>query len=342
MTEKGSNLLLSGFVLAALLGLLLLGRERMADIGDARAVRGWRPTACTIQESRFRPYDNTEASSFYPEPMYRAEVRYTYTVDGREYESDRVAPAYTGGGDAAEEHRRARSYSSGESVTCWVSPDDPRKAYLEQAAPWYLEPMRWTFVYLILYAAFILYLIWRRSGPLGQSMKAVEAAFAVSPLALIGLFMLALGWHFGWNNLIRPLSVVADMDDWRAADCELVVARTKWTFHAPDPDLPTVVGYDILYRYRDDAGRHFVSNQYDAFGGLAPDEPEEIPGSLLPCWHDPDQPARSVLRRGVSFNAFKAAAASVVAAVTGIVLLWLSYVWVAAARRETRPYGSYL
>ncbi len=111
MTRRGSNLLLSGVGLAVLVASLLLGRGRITDALDARAVRGLQPTDCTILESRFTPFDNTSLSTAYPEPMYRVEVRYSYTVDGRDYESDALAPGYAGDAEAAAVHRHARRYA---------------------------------------------------------------------------------------------------------------------------------------------------------------------------------------------------------------------------------------
>ncbi len=228
-------------------------------------------------------------------------------------------------------------------MTCYVSPDDPRRAFLERAGSWYLGLLPLALVYGVLYTAFVLSLIWRRPVA-GPRAKTLEAAITVSPLALVGLYMIGLGAYFGWNNAIGRVAMVADMDDWRSTDCSMLAARASWTFTAPEGDLPVIVGYDVLYSYSDGTGRAFLSNRYDAFSLLADEPPAERPGSTITCGYDPDRLSRSVLRRGYSGNLLVAMGTSLVTLVSGLVVVWLSWVWVRAAYREQRrsTYGSCL
>lgn len=92
---------------------------------SAEARSSWPTRSATIVSSRVVTSSTSDGTS------YSAEVRYTYDVEGRTYEGDRVrlGTPMSFGDDHAE--RVVDRFPAGAEVRAWVDPDDPTRAALD-------------------------------------------------------------------------------------------------------------------------------------------------------------------------------------------------------------------
>lgn len=86
--------------------------------------RSWVEVPCEILESRVASHAGEDGST------YSVEVRYHYTVDGREHTSDRYQ--FLGGSSSGYEGkaRVVEGLPPGTRTVCWVDPEDPAEAVL--------------------------------------------------------------------------------------------------------------------------------------------------------------------------------------------------------------------
>ena len=69
----------------------------------------------------------------HPHTSYSVRVGYEYTIDGKKYESDRLAISQISSNNYDHQRHLASRYKKGDAVTAYVSPDDPRKSLLEKS-----------------------------------------------------------------------------------------------------------------------------------------------------------------------------------------------------------------
>ena len=69
----------------------------------------------------------------HPHTSYSVRVGYEYTIDGKKYESDRLAISQISSNNYDHHRHLANRYKKGDAVTAYVSPDDPRKSLLEKS-----------------------------------------------------------------------------------------------------------------------------------------------------------------------------------------------------------------
>jgi hypothetical protein len=111
-------------------------------VGSAAAGGGWfLDTSVSDRIENAEPVDATVVSSGLDERESRygddvvVQVTYEYRYDGREYRSENVVG---GAPDTMSVESGARAviaeYDAGETVTAWVSPGVPNRAFLEPAA----------------------------------------------------------------------------------------------------------------------------------------------------------------------------------------------------------------
>jgi len=134
-------LLLAGvFDLLVALGIyLFLDRfRRKTDL----IRRKWRPVPVKILSSRLVETAGENA------PLFTAEVRYEYTVDGTRYECDRISiyPRWSSS-DSGSHRKVVEDFPTGEERTGWVNPWNPKEAVLVTDA---LPPQGLRIVLLIL------------------------------------------------------------------------------------------------------------------------------------------------------------------------------------------------
>jgi len=99
-------------------------------LDKAKASNEWPSTDGKVIESELERHRGNEG-----ETMYKALVVYEYSLDGGEFESDRV---WFGGGystsDRSEMQAVVKEYPVGKNVTVYYSPDDPGEAVLKPGA----------------------------------------------------------------------------------------------------------------------------------------------------------------------------------------------------------------
>ena len=69
----------------------------------------------------------------HPHTSYSVRVGYEYTINGKKYESDRLAISQISSNNYDHQRHLANKYKKGDAVTAYVSPDDPRKSLLEKS-----------------------------------------------------------------------------------------------------------------------------------------------------------------------------------------------------------------
>lgn len=70
----------------------------------------------------------------HPHTSYSVRVGYEYTINGKKYESDRLAISQISSNNYDHQRHLANKYKKGDAVTAYVSPDDPRKSVLEKSS----------------------------------------------------------------------------------------------------------------------------------------------------------------------------------------------------------------
>ena len=127
-------------VVLGLVGLAVIGLG-LRRMGQAARSRKWPTTPGSIRSStilsRLAPTlpqadeDEEQAAARPPQTLYRPEVTYTYTVEGKTYTGTKL------GGDtvevSSERHARehAARYVPGAPVTVYYDPENPSHALLE-------------------------------------------------------------------------------------------------------------------------------------------------------------------------------------------------------------------
>lgn len=107
------------------------------------ASKNWTETPCDVISSRVQ--------TFRKQPRYRADILYSYRVNGQEYKSSQYAIYSRGSRDSATELAVVGRFPSGTSAVCYVNPNDPLDAVLSRT----VSPDAWTiglFVGLLLSA----------------------------------------------------------------------------------------------------------------------------------------------------------------------------------------------
>jgi uncharacterized protein DUF3592 len=90
------------------------------------ASRSWPVLSCRVLASQVRSHPGDESTT------YSADILYTYSVGGREYESNRYD--FLGGSDSDSAGKEAivERYPAGARVVCFVNPEDPNEAVLSR------------------------------------------------------------------------------------------------------------------------------------------------------------------------------------------------------------------
>jgi hypothetical protein len=87
-------------------------------------VQRWVETPCVVEFSRVNRQPSTDSGE-----NVSVEIRFRYTFDGTEYQSDRFAPVTQLGG---REDVAVRRYAPGRKAVCYVNPRNPAEAFLER------------------------------------------------------------------------------------------------------------------------------------------------------------------------------------------------------------------
>lgn len=91
------------------------------------ATRFWQPVPCTVVTSRV-----TESSGADGGSTYRAEIAYSYSVEGREYQGSRYGLTERSSGGSGDKAAIVADHPPGRRTTCWFDPDDPEESVLNR------------------------------------------------------------------------------------------------------------------------------------------------------------------------------------------------------------------
>jgi Protein of unknown function (DUF3592) len=136
-SRRGSNRFPSG-CLVPFFGLFFLVGAAAFYFATVRPVmryfasRSWTETTCTVLSSQVGEHSDSDGST------YSVDVVYTYSVEGRAYQSDRYG--FLGGSSSGRSGKEAvvARYPPGARVSCWFDPAHPEMAVLsrEPSAAW--------------------------------------------------------------------------------------------------------------------------------------------------------------------------------------------------------------
>jgi hypothetical protein len=188
------------------LGMLALQFTFFRPMRGVLASRTWPANVCTVIDSQVASSSDSDGTT------YRVEVRYRYTVDGREYESSRYDFLETSSSGYDDKAAIVARYPPGTQTSCYVSPTDPTQAVLvRRFSPVYLVGL-FPLLFVLVGAAVVIWALrsaWSRRGigsaaavaepvrdPQGGSSGPVELRPTVTRrAALLGLIFVALFWN---------------------------------------------------------------------------------------------------------------------------------------------------
>jgi hypothetical protein len=111
--------------LPVLIGLFLFKWLAWGPFSGYVRTLSWRETPCLILTSGVK---GTGESSSRGQPTYRPQYLYSYSVDGKEYQSDRYSFFLMTIDSRAIAEREAALHPAGSRATCYVDPADPKEA----------------------------------------------------------------------------------------------------------------------------------------------------------------------------------------------------------------------
>ncbi|MBM3860079.1 MAG: DUF3592 domain-containing protein [Verrucomicrobia bacterium] len=122
MGRTGLLLFFSVFLLAGLAATWFLLIRPIARVYEARQ---WPATPCVVVSSQVRSHSDSDGTT------YSVHIVYRYTVNRRDYQSDRYD--FMGGSSSGRKGKQAivRRYPPGKEAVCYVNPRDPSDAVLE-------------------------------------------------------------------------------------------------------------------------------------------------------------------------------------------------------------------
>lgn len=116
---------LFGALLMLLLGIALTAFG-VISIQKALASKSWPTTEGKVTASDVSSERDSDGKT-----MYKAEVRYAYTVNGKSYESDKIKMISSSSSSSGMEQKTAGKYPVGATVKVRYNPSNPGTAVLE-------------------------------------------------------------------------------------------------------------------------------------------------------------------------------------------------------------------
>lgn len=207
---RGGTLLFGGVFAAVGGGVLVFWF--LPALAKSVASTRWTETPCTVISSRVKEHSDSDGAT------YSVDIFYRYTVDGREYKSNRYGSL--GGSSSGYRGKAAvvAKYPAGSQRVCYVNPKNPNEVLLKRGVGWELL---FGLIPVVFLGAGVLLMASSRkkSGRLSPDRTALPAQaleatpsseprdlkVRTSPLGrLIGVVVFALIWNgvvavFLWN-----------------------------------------------------------------------------------------------------------------------------------------------
>ena len=135
MTDRGTRKQLGFFLLGfgAFLGVCGWSMINQAK-KSVYEIDTWTRARATVVSAEVESDTARNTSSTGPSmvTVYRPAVTYRYTIEGREYSSDRYTVMDPQRRDMGEVREIVESYAAGKEVTAYVNPEDPSEAVLSR------------------------------------------------------------------------------------------------------------------------------------------------------------------------------------------------------------------
>lgn len=94
------------------------------------ASRSWVATPATVVWSRVASHSDSDGTT------YKADIFYRYTIDGKEYKSNRSNLFEVSSGGSAGKEATVRAHPKGQSIVCYVNPHQPWEAVRNRSPGW--------------------------------------------------------------------------------------------------------------------------------------------------------------------------------------------------------------
>ena len=123
---KGVRLVAGFFSIFLFVGLGVFYAMFLRPVTQILAARAWTETPCVVVSSQVRNHSSSDGTT------YSVDILYSYTVNGREYKSNRYH--FIGGSSSGYQGKAAivGRHSPGSRTVCYVNPGDPTDAVLER------------------------------------------------------------------------------------------------------------------------------------------------------------------------------------------------------------------
>ncbi|MEM9597289.1 MAG: DUF3592 domain-containing protein, partial [Acidobacteriota bacterium] len=91
----------------------------------------WVELPCSITSTSIKETVGPDGSTYWPD------IRYSFQLDGSEYEGKRYS-FRNATGDSRAANEVLQRYPVGDEITCWVDPDNPSQSVIDRSPGWFL------------------------------------------------------------------------------------------------------------------------------------------------------------------------------------------------------------
>lgn len=296
---------LSIFIAAGVFfGVLILG-----EVQEGFDQQGWVERPCTVIDSR------VEINGSSNDP-YTANIEYTYTHDGREYQGSSLANGASWTRDYREAQAVVLNYPPGSRQRVFVNPNEPSESVVQISTAKSLMALAMGIVFIAAFSGIPLIIVIAMWWPGGKKGAVKERAHKARTRGknsrggkavgvLFGGVFTAAGGVMLIFMTVLPLVRTASAQGWNQLAC--TIERSEVLSYS-DSD-GTTYRIDILFFYDVD-GERYGSNRY-SFSQIGSssgyegkrEATERYPeGSQATCYVDPNDPTKAVLHRGLTLG----------------------------------------
>ncbi len=142
--------------------------------------RSWSQVECVITESFIERNIDSDGDT------YRPVIRFQYTFDGRNYTGDDYQHMTSSSSSKKEEQKVVNNYPVGNETTCWVNPEDPKQAVIDNGIPsivYFVIPFMSIFIII---GATVAFFSIRKKNPNGSQLSNRRQSKNSAPKHAIG------------------------------------------------------------------------------------------------------------------------------------------------------------